>query len=45
MAKIKSQKQATTAGRKRQDFRTRTNPGSNVYISGSFNNWNAEEKK
>ena len=45
MKKDISKKQTSTAGRKRKDFRIRTDPGSEVYISGSFNNWNGEAKK
>lgn len=35
----------TTAGRKRAAFQVKANPGSEVYLSGSFNNWDAREKK
>ena len=45
MEKIKAKKPSTTAGRKRRDFRIRANPGSDVYISGSFNHWNGVAKK
>ena len=45
MKKKESQKQSTTAGRKRRNFRIRADPGSDVYISGSFNNWDSEAKK
>ena len=45
MKKSNSKKQTTTAGRKRRDFRIRTNPGSEVFLNGSFNKWNGEAKK
>ena len=45
MKKSKSRKQPATAGRKRRDFQVRTNPGNEVFLSGSFNNWNREAKK
>ena len=45
MNESKSMKQSTTAGRKRQNFRIRADPGSDVYISGTFNSWNGEAKK
>ena len=45
MNKIKSKKQSTSAGRKRRNFRVLTNPGSDVYLSGFFNNWDSGNKK
>ena len=45
MNKIKSKKQPTSAGRKRRNFRVLTKPGSDVYLSGSFNNWKDKDKK
>ena len=45
MKKKESKKQSSTAGRKRLIFGVRANPGSDVYISGTFNSWNGEAKK
>ena len=45
MDKIKSMKQSTTSGRTRRNFRVRADPGSNVYVSGSFNHWDEKAKK
>ena len=38
-------RQPTTAGRKRAVFHVKANPGSEVFLSGSFNNWDEKGKK
>ena len=45
MNKNKSKKQSTDPSHKQQSFRIRANPGSDVYLSGSFNSWNGAAKK
>ena len=35
---------STTAGRKRVTFHLETEPGKEVYIAGSFNDWDPEKK-
>jgi 1,4-alpha-glucan branching enzyme len=35
---------STTAGRKRVTFHLETEPGKEVYIVGSFNDWDPEKK-
>ncbi len=38
-------KSNTKAGRKRIEFQFQTDPNYDVYLSGSFNNWNGEATK
>ena len=38
-------KTSSTAGRKRIQFHLKADPGSRVYLSGSFNNWSNKAKK
>ena len=42
--KTSKTRKPTTAGRKRATFHVKANPGSQVYIAGSFNNWDAKSK-
>lgn len=43
--KKKTSKQSTTTGRKSVKFQVREKPGTNIYVSGSFNNWDGEAKQ
>jgi len=45
MKKTTSTKKSTTAGRKRIQIHLKADPGSEVYVSGAFNNWNEKAKK
>lgn len=42
--KTNKTRKPTTAGRKRIKFQVKANPGSHVYIAGSFNDWDATSK-
>ena len=44
-AATKRTRQPTTAGRKRVVFQVKANPGSDVFLSGSFNSWEINGKK
>ena len=45
MRRPASHKKSTTAGRKRIQLHIKADPGSEVYVSDSFNNWNENAKK
>ena len=36
---------SNTSGRKRLKFQIKANPGSDVYLAGSFNDWDTKAKK
>ena len=38
-------KKSKSAGRKRATFRIKADPGSKVYVCGSFNDWNGDAKE
>ena len=38
-------KKSKTAGRRRVSFLVKANPGSEVYLAGSFNNWDPKTKR
>ena len=40
-----SAKRKTTAGRKRVEFTTEAPSGSDVFVAGSFNDWDATAKQ
>ena len=40
-----TKRKPTTAGRKRTLFQVKARPGSEVYLAGSFNNWDQRAKK
>jgi len=42
---LKCEKQTSTTGGKRVIFHFKSHPGSTVYLTGSFNNWNENAKK
>lgn len=45
MAANTANKKSTNSGRKRVHFQIQARPGSCIFVSGSFNNWNGTEKR
>jgi 1,4-alpha-glucan branching enzyme len=45
MTKTKTKKQSKISGRKRVNFEVQANPESDVFVSGTFNNWNGDAKQ